>query len=261
MKKILLSTTILAFSAGYAAAEVTMVGAASMDINYSDNSGTARNTSVNSDASVTFSGSFAADNGITMAAKVSDTFTGADVSLAGDFGTITFGTPTDASNSVAALGAGAIDANAENYISGTAHDARWDYTMDGITLAISGNSAGDEAAGSLKYTSGTLAIVVGTSTVTSNSTWNGISVGTTLGALDVKVMAATANGTSSSGIGATFDAETLGLGSVTLAFANQEGLDTSWAINMKKDLGGLTLNAEWVDAATQTAQVGITMGF
>jgi hypothetical protein len=134
--------------------------------------------------------------------------------------------------------------------------------MDGITLALSGNTAADNSAASLKYTSGSLAIVIGHNAMASQNTWNGMSVGTTLGTLAVKAMVANKNGTSSNGVGATFDATDLGLGSVTLAFANREGQTNSWGVNMSKDLGGLTLNAEWVTSnGSDTASAGITMGF
>lgn len=260
MKKILLSTTVLVASAGFAAAEITISGTAAMDVNYSDSA--AQKTTVAGSIDLDWDASFAADNGLSMAVHMDGVATSsADVSLSGDFGKVTFGTPSNAEGTVAAKGAGSVDNTAENYITGTT-DARWDYTMDGISIAVSGNSNGDNTSAGLKYTSGSLAIAVATNNAGSNVSWNGVSVGTTLGSLAVTAMAANNDGTSSNGVGATFDASDLGLGSVTLAFANKEGQANTWGVDMSKDLGGLTLNAQWTSVnGTDTASAGITMGF
>jgi len=261
MKKILLSTTVLVASAGFAVAEISISGTAAMDVDYSDVA-TSKKTTVSGSIDLNWDASFAADNGMTMAVHMDNVATGdADVKLTGDFGSVTFGTPSNAEGTVSALGAGSVDNNAEGYLGGTT-DSRWDYTMDGISIAVSGNSNGENSAASLKYTSGTLAIAVAHNSLTNASSWNGASVSTTLGAMTVKAMVANKNGAASNGIGATFDAATLGLGTVTLAFAGGESQTNSWGINMKKDMGGLTLNANWVDAqGSNSAQAGITMGF
>ncbi len=96
MKKILLATTMLAGTAGFAAAEVTVSGYAEMGIVGGDKYGT---TQFWQDVEVTFSMSGETDGGLTFGAAIDLDETdvggtdhdGTSVYLSGAFGTLTLG--------------------------------------------------------------------------------------------------------------------------------------------------------------------------
>ncbi|MFT6222576.1 MAG: outer membrane protein OmpU [Paracoccaceae bacterium] len=70
MKKILLTTTVLAFSAGFAAAEVSISGSAFMGLNYQENrgGGAADEVQTDADVNINFSMSGETDGGLTFGA-------------------------------------------------------------------------------------------------------------------------------------------------------------------------------------------------
>ncbi|SUZ31338.1 Porin [Roseibaca ekhonensis] len=151
MKKLLLATTALAMSAGYAAADVALSGDARMGIVY--NGSLARELSFTSRARVTFTlsgetdgglafgGSFRADNAVGASAG-----TAGSVFISGTFGRLTMGDTAGAAEFIvgdlAGVGlTGLGDLNNNFYISNNPAifrpTARYDYTMDGLTVALS----------------------------------------------------------------------------------------------------------------------------
>ncbi|MCL1627784.1 porin [Roseibaca sp. V10] len=148
MKKLLLASTALVMTAGYAAADVALSGSARMGIAY--DSAAARELSFTSrarvvftlsgetDGGLAFGGSFRADNAVGANAG-----TAGSVFVSGTFGRLSMGDVASAAefivgdlSGVGLTGLG--DLNENTYLgNATRPAARYDYSMDGLTLALS----------------------------------------------------------------------------------------------------------------------------
>ena len=155
MKKILLASTALVLSAGIAAAEVKVSGDGRMGVTYDNRA--ANKTSFTSrvrvaftlsgqtDGGLAFGGSIRADN-----APAGANGTGGSVFIKGDFGTLTMGDTNGAAEQavgdIAGVGlTGLGDLNETPFLgnNGTQRPtARYDYTMDGLTLSVSLSNPG-----------------------------------------------------------------------------------------------------------------------
>ena len=152
MKNILLATTALVFTAGAAAAEVTLSASGYGNFGFK-NAETATvgddETVSHSEIGLSFSGSATTDTGITVAysqAIVNTDGAGladddATVSISGSFGKLSFGAvgEADAVNALADLGFDGIgmDDDAEAYDGKVAHDVNYTGTFGAITVSAS----------------------------------------------------------------------------------------------------------------------------
>ena len=149
MKKLLLASTALVMSAGYAAADVSLSGNARMglvydgdDINFTSRARVIFTMSGETDGGLSFGATFRADQA--EAADGSD-MTGGNVFISSDFGTLTMGDVSGAAGFVVGdlAGVGLTDLRSlnENAFLSNAGDrrtaARYHYSLDGLTLAIS----------------------------------------------------------------------------------------------------------------------------
>jgi outer membrane protein OmpU len=152
MKKVLFATTALIATAGIAAADVSLSGAANATLINDGVSGndTMLQTSVELD--VAFSG--ATDNGYTFGASM-DINTGADAAdpeifITGDFGTLTFGDVSDATDSIGVTDVGehgiGVHNALEGLMNGPAADVSYSYAIEGLTLTLSTTVGGSTAA-------------------------------------------------------------------------------------------------------------------
>ncbi|PZX42117.1 outer membrane protein OmpU [Roseinatronobacter thiooxidans] len=166
MKKLLLATTVLTLSAGVAAADVTLSGDARMGVTYdntADNkagfTSRARVTftlSGETDSGMAFGASFRADNSLIGVDFTEDEFEDAvtpgaafgsagSVFISGEFGRLTMGDTNGATEQVTGdlhgVGlTGLGDRNEFTYLGNTGSlrpTARYDYTIEGFTVAIS----------------------------------------------------------------------------------------------------------------------------
>jgi outer membrane protein OmpU len=160
MKKLLLTTTAIALSAGVAAADVTLSGDGRMGLIH-DSTKIANKTSFTSRARVTFTltgetdgglafgGSFRADNAGGAAGG-----TAGSVFISGDFGRLTFGDTNGAAEQRngdlhavgLTAGAGNFALNEFTYLSnavaGVRPTARYDYSIEGFSFSLSHTNPG-----------------------------------------------------------------------------------------------------------------------
>jgi outer membrane protein OmpU len=258
MKKILLTTTALVATAGFAMAEVTMNGSADMGLKYSDSG--VNKTNVESDVDVNFAASGETDGGIAWTAAASignDTSSGnsgvstgstdaGSVSISGDFGTVSVG---DVSSAISAVGIAdvgydgiGIDDVAEGSRAPSNSDVRWAYAMDGIALVVTSNTHDDGSGVSVGWTSGSLSITAAHNSDgnTGGVTNNAASVSTAVGGMSVALMMADSSTTSvGSSQGMTISMPMDGLGTVTFAMSDSHSsTDASYGIGFSKALGG-----------------------
>jgi len=261
MKKILLTTTALVASAGFAMADVTVSGSADMGIKHSDSTGDKTNWESDVDINVNASGEtdggiswtanagFGNDTGTTQAGISTGTADNGKVTISGEFGTIGVGAVSSAGSNTGMADVGydgiGVDDIAETGRAQDDPDVSWSYAMDGIALTVSTNSHSDNTSASVGWTSGALAITVaqsatgGTAGATKVSNTS-MSVSTSVGGLAIGFMGSsnsvTATGTST-GMTASLPVE--GLGTVTFAVADTDAsTDASYGIGFSKALGG-----------------------
>jgi outer membrane protein OmpU len=184
MKNILLATTALVFTAGAAAAEVTLSASGYGNFGFK-NAETATagddETVSHSEIGLSFSGSATTDTGITVAysqAIVNTDGAGladddATVSISGSFGKLSFGAvgEADAINGLADLGFDGIgmDDAAETYDGKVAHDVNYTGTFGAVTvsasaaMATAGTTAtpNSSTAFGVKYSMGSTTVGVG----------------------------------------------------------------------------------------------------
>ena len=258
MKKILLTTTALVATAGFAMAEVSVSGSADMGLKYSDSG--VNKTTVESDVDINFAASGETDGGIAWTASggvSNDTNTGNDgvstgsvdagvVSISGDFGTVSAGNVSSAMSAVGIADVGYDGIGIDNVAEGSRapgnHDVRWSYAMDGLALVLTTNTDDDSGSVSVGWTSGAMSMVVAHSSdgTTGGVTNNAASVSTSVGGMSVAIMMAdssTASIGSSQGMAVSMPMD--GFGTVTFALADSHSdTDASFGVGFSKSLGG-----------------------
>ena len=256
MKKILLATTALVATTGFAAAEMTWSGSANVGLKYSDN-GT---TTVHEEIDLGMAATGETDGGIGwkvemgIDSNVSDSTAaqavdGGSVSLSGDFGTIRVGNVSTAGTSIGLADVGfdtiGIDDAAEkgrNAATASASmDVRWTYAMDDIALDVSFDTATDDMAASMKWSSGSLAIGISHAAAgaTGGADATAASVGTSVGGFAVEVTANSHSTAGYDGVGMSASMPVDGLGTVTfITGSNDTDAQSSMGIGFAKALGG-----------------------
>jgi len=253
MKKILLASTALVATTGFAAAELTWSGGANMGMKYSDN-GT---TTVHQEIDLGVAASGETDGGIGWSVEMGlDSQTadgtptnGADTgsaSISGDFGTIRMGAASNAGTTVGIGDIGfdgsAVDAAAHlgRNASSTAPDVQWNYTMDEIAIHASTLTSTDDTSVAISWTSGSMAIAVSHSAAGATAlTANAISVGTSVGGFAVEVTANSHSTAALDSVGMSASMPIDGLGTVTfITGSNDTHAKSSWGLGFSKALGG-----------------------
>ena len=281
MKKILLATTALVATTGFAAAELSWSGSANVGMKYSDN-GT---TTVHEEIDLGVAASGETDGGIGWAIEMgldstssdsanSQAADGGSVALSGDFGTIKVGNVSTAGTSIGLADVGfdtiGIDDAAElgrNAATTSASmDVRWAYAMDDIALDVSFDTATDDMAASVKWSSGSLAIGISHAAAgaTGGATANAASVGTSVGGFSVSLMAASHSTSAKDSVGMSASMPVDGLGTVTFVTgSNDTDTKSSWGVGFAKSLGGgATLAGAYGSAnGNDKADLGINLSF
>ena len=281
MKKILLASTALVATTGFAAAEMTWSGTANIGMKYSD-SGT---TTVHEEIDLGMAATGETDGGIGWSVEmgvdsnVSDSapgsaIDGGSVALSGDFGTIKVGNVSTAGTSIGLPDVGfdtiGIDDAAEkgrNAATASASmDVRWTYAMDDIALDVSFDTATDDMAASMKWSSGSLAIGISHAAAgaTGGADATAASVGTSVGSFAVNLMAASHSTSANDSVGMSASMPVDGLGTVTFVTgSNDTDAKSSWGIGFSKALGGGATLAGAFGSANDNnvADLGINLSF
>lgn len=185
MKKLLLATTALTLSAGVAAADVALSGNARMGVVYDgDDFGFNSRLRVQftlsgeTDTGLAFGGSIRADNAGDAGGGNVDTggMTGGSVFISGDFGRLSMGDVAGAAEFIvgdlAGVGmTGLRFLNENTYLSNADRAAaRYDYSIDGFTFAISADEprASDTASIAAGYSFGDFGVGIGYERVSSS---------------------------------------------------------------------------------------------
>ena len=280
MKKILLATTALVATTGFAAAEMTWSGSANVGMKYSDN-GT---TQLHNEIDLGMAATGETDGGIGWKVEMgldsdntdnsgggTGTVDEGSVTLSGDFGSIRVGAVSSATTNVGLADVGfdtiGIDDAAEKgRNAGDTHDVEWHYNMDEIALTASIDTSDDDMAISAGWSSGSLAITVAHSAAgaTGGATATAGSIGTSVGGFAVKMMAASHSTANYDSVGLQASMPVDGLGTVTFVTgSNDTDTETSWGVGFSKALGGgATLAGAYGSAnGNDKADLGISLSF
>jgi outer membrane protein OmpU len=255
MKKFLLASTALVATTGFAAAEMSWSGSANMGMKYSDD-GT---TTLHNEIDLGMSATGETDGGIAWKVEMgldsnsSDSVTTASavdvgsVSITGDFGTIRMGAVDNAATKVGLADVGydliGLDDAAELGRGGgtEAPDVQWDYSADAIALRASFDSATDDMAVAMSWSSGALAITVAHAAegATNGSDATSASISTSVGGFSVGMMATSASTANQDSTGISASMPIDGLGTVTFVTSgNDTNAKNSYGVGFSKALGG-----------------------
>jgi len=279
MKKILLATTALVVSTGFAMADgnISWTGSANMGMKYSDN-GT---TQVHNEIDLAMAATGETDGGIAWKVEMGlDSNTTDDVrggghdvgsvQISGEFGVIRVGAISPAGTAVGIAEVGfdgiGMDDAAElgRNVGGTTHDVQWNYTIDDIALHFSTETSSDNMAIALNWTSGAMTVAVSHAAegTAGGATATAGSIGTTVGAFAVTVMAAGNSNAllDSRGLSASMPVD--GLGTVTFVTgSNDTDAKSTYGVGFSKSLGGGATLAGGYGSANGNGKADLGIGF
>jgi outer membrane protein OmpU len=278
MKKILLASTALVATTGFAAAEMSWSGSANMGMKYSDNGITQLHNEIDlgmsatgeTDGGLAWKVEMGLDSNVTNSVNAGAADVGS-VSISGDFGTIRVGAVDSAGTGVGIGdlgfdGIGMDDAAESNRNAGAAADIQWDYAMDDIALRVSTDSANDDMAASMKWTSGSLSIALSHAAVgtTGGADATAGSISTSVGGFAVTVMASQHSDATKDSVGLHASMPVDGLGTVSVVSAsNDTDAKSTYGIGFSKSLGGgATLAGGYGSAnGNDVGDLGISFSF
>ena len=279
MKKILLATTALVATTGFAAAELSWSGSANVGLKYSDNGTTRVHEEIDlgvaatgeTDGGISWKVEMGLDSSMTDSTAGADGVDGGSVALTGDFGTIRVGNVSSAGTTIGVVDVGfdalGIDDAAEKGNSaGTGMDVRWTYSMDEISLDATFDTSDDDMAIAMNWSSGSLAIGVSHSAegATTGASATAAKVGTTIGDFAVVLMAGSHSTANFDSVGMSASMPVDGLGTVTFVTgSNDTDAKSSWGLGFSKSLGGgATLAGAYGSAnGNDVADLGISLSF
>jgi outer membrane protein OmpU len=290
MKKILLATTMLVGTAGFAAADVTLSGNGRMGITHDDSLASGAQTAFNSRVRASVSMSSSTDGGLEFGGSFGIHDAGAaaggtegSVYISGSFGKLTMGGTDSASqNAVGQLAgvgfAGTGDGNEIGYLTGGDKEmALFSYSASGLTGYVSvgqPDNATDTMSIGAAYSTDAFGVAFGyedsdAAGTANDATQTAVSASATFSGLTAKVIymtqdQATAYDASSMGVSASYAMDAV---SLTAYYREQETSATTTAtytgIGASYSLGGgATLAGGIVDAdGTSKADLGVNFSF
>lgn len=276
MKKVLLASTILAFSAGVAAADMALSGGANMGVKYQE--GAADELFVHYEVDFTISGSGETDGGVTFGAalELDDTnsarsINDSEVFVSGAFGTLTVGDIDPATDGFGIADVGfdgiGVDDDAESLKNAASdgQDVNYSYSFGDFTVMASVDSLDDEdwaVAG--EYDGGTFSAGLGYATFAGEDTISVVGGASVFGFDMSAIYSDWSGGTEAYGFSASYD---LGEITATVAIGDTEGgplgSEMDYGVGASYDLGGGATLAGGVGSVDDTirADFGITMSF
>lgn len=253
MKKVLLATTALVLSAGFAAAEVKISGSANMGLKYDEGnlSYAGKKAAGWYEIDMDVIGTMESDSGLTFGAKIQldsdydggDDDYGAQTFVSGAFGTFTIGDVDPIADDydltdIGFDGIGTDDVAESSNYTGSA-DARWDYTVGAVTLGVSVNTISEDYGLGAKYDAGQFFAAL---TYDFDKDGSGVDErGPKKFAADW--VAGEDNKTAALLIGGNFDAFY-----AEAYVANSDAYETSWGLYGAYTTGALTIEASYADA-------------
>lgn len=276
MKKFLLATSILAASAGFAAAEVAVSGSARMGIIYDE----VNEAQFSSRVRVSFGMSGTTDGGLEFGASVRADQSGqggtangdSTVFIKGAFGKLTMGDTGNAPDSLVGqvsgvgYGAGLLDGKADiGFLGGNAATGvQYEYSTGAITVALGmgqAGSANDYMSVAAKYAADAYSVALGYEDSTAGDVLS-LSGSATFGAATVKVKAADDSRKADVGYALSVD-YTTGAATITAFYADDNAVDANIGLGVSYDLGGGAAVKAGVGsvAGVTAAEVGVTMSF
>lgn len=253
MKKVLLATTALVLSAGFAAAEVKLSGSANMGLKYDEGglSYASKKAAGWYEIDMDVIGTMESDAGLTFGARIQldsnygdgDEGYGAQVFTSGSFGTFTIGDvdPIADDYDLTDIGFDGIGtdnvAQSANYTSDA--DARWDYTVGSVTLGASLDTIQEDYGLGVKYDAGQFFAAL---TYDFDKDGSGVKSRGTKG-FSPDWVAGDDNKTAALLLGGNFNAFY-----AEAYVANSDAYDTSWGLYGAYTTGALTIEASYADA-------------
>lgn len=262
MKKVLLATSVLALSATVAAAEVKLSGDARMGVVYDGNLAVNK-LQLTSRARVSFTMSGETDGGLAFGASFradqaavangNTAMNGGSVFVSGAFGKLTMGdTGSAADNIVGNVSATSLtgigDVNELGYAGNVKTAAKYEFSTNGLTLAISAGQAGSKDMSiAAKYSVDAYSVALGYEDIGAGNTQTTLGVGAKMSGVDVKLVVANRSAARVAALGGTIKKTGVALSvgytmdatSVTAFYAknNKNGRD-AYGIGASYDLGG-----------------------
>lgn len=276
MKKVLLATSVLALSATVAAAEVKLSGDARMGVEYNGNLA-ANKLQLTSRARVSFTMSGETDGGLAFGASFradqaavangNTAMTGGSVFVSGAFGKLTMGdTGSAADNVVGNVAAvsltGLGDANELGYLGNTKTAAKYEYSTNGLTLAVSaGQSGSKDYSIAAKYAVDAYSIALGYEDIGTDSQ---ITLGASakMNGMEVKLVAADRKNAAKKSYALSV-AYTMDATNVTAFVGSKEGT-SRYGIGASYDLGGgakVVGGLQKIQGAKTRADLGLSFSF
>ena len=277
MKKILLATTLLAVSAGYASAEVAVSGSARMGI---INNGT--DSLFSSRVRIQFDGTGSTDSGLTFGASMRADQNGGNtdgtvngdskVFISGAYGTLTMGDVAGGAadnlvGQVSGIGfTGLTDQNEIGFKGGTATAVRYNFTTGPFSVALGvgqANAADNAQSIAVKYAAGNFTVALGYSEASTISQIDAKATAT-FGAITAKLRLADREGAADIAAAVSVDYAMDALTFTAFAAQNRDFLGTdTMGVGAAYDLGGgAALKGGIADNGTDTiGEVGVTMSF
>jgi outer membrane protein OmpU len=255
MKKILLATTLLAASAGFAAAEVAVSGSARMGVFSTGVAGA--DAQFSSRVRINFSATGETDGGLTFGASTradqsagNSTDTGttngsSTVFISGAFGKLTMGDTGNAADALVGqvsgigYGPGALDGAADvSFLGGnTATGVSYEYSAGAVTFALGtgqvGNATGYMSA-AVKYSTDAYSVALGYEDSSAGNVLSVLGSATFSGAT---VKAKVADAAAGTAFALSVDYTMNGVG-VTAFYADNNAVDANYGIGASYDLGG-----------------------
>ncbi|MEY4984320.1 MAG: hypothetical protein RIR62_2586 [Pseudomonadota bacterium] len=275
MKKILLATTLLAGTAGFAAAEgVSVSGSARMGVIWNETDG----ADFSSRTRVSFSGAGETDGGLSFGFSVRADQSGqgntangdSTVFISGAFGKITMGDAGNAPDSLVGqvsgigYGSGALDGAADvGFLGGnTATGVSYEYSAGAVTVALgTGQVGSDYGSVAVKYAGDTYSVALG---YEDDGAENMLSVlgSVTLGSATVKAKAANASDLDDTSYALSVD-YAMGAATLTAFYSDDNAEDANYGIGAAYDLGGGASLKGGVGsvAGENAADLGVTFSF
>ncbi len=250
MKKILLATTLLASTAGFAAAEVAVTGTARMGVTTNTVSGDAQ---FSSRFRVIFTASGETDGGLTFGASVRNDQIGtggtangdSTVYISGAFGKLTMGDTGNAADSLVGQvsGVGYTSLGSLNEIGWAAKDttgAQYEYSAGALTFALGlgqANATEDFISAAVKYSTDAYSVALGYEDNNGGSEISALGSATFSGAT---VKAKIVNGDFAPDTAYALSVDYAISGANVTAFYTDHGFDgwTSYGLGASYDLGG-----------------------
>jgi len=275
MKKILLATTMLVGTAGFAAAEgVTTTGSARMGIIWNE----ATDAQFSSRVRVSFAGAGETDGGLSFGFSVRADQSGqgneangdSTVFLSGAFGKLTMGDTGNAADSLVGqvsgvgYGPGLFDGAADvGFLGGnTATGAQYEYSTGALTVALgTGQVGSDYVSVAAKYAADGYSVALGYED-NGNVDWLSVLGSVSMGSATVKAKFADGSAKADTSYALSVD-YAIDATTVTAFYADDNAVDASYGLGVSYDLGGgatLKGGVGSVDG-TSAADLGVNFSF